>query len=120
MVGTWEGSYRCDDVKGVRLVIVSDPEVGEGGLRATVIFYPKDGNAGSPLGQYASKGSFTSDTFVLNGDYWIDKPAGYGMTDLTADAPEGDPLVLKGAMNGYGCKHFEVTKVSKEATPPPL
>ncbi|WP_338897090.1 hypothetical protein WBG99_16810 [Streptomyces sp. TG1A-60] len=99
---------------------MSDPEVGEGGLRATVIFYPKDGNAGSPLGKYASKGSFTSNTFVLNGDYWIDDPGGYVMTDLTASAPEGDPLVLKGNVDGAGCKQFEVTKVSKEATPPPL
>ena len=121
VVGTWEGVYRCGVLRGLRLGITSAPEgKGEGALLATFTFYEEGGNAGTPLGVYAMKGSYASGTLVLDPDYWIKSAGSFYMIGLRGKLDlSSSPVKLTGA-GTTGCEKFELRKVSDTAEPPPL
>lgn len=122
VIGTWEGVYRCDTLRGLRLGITKPRDSrSNSDLVATFTFYDKDGNAGSPLGEYAMKGSYLRDNLVLDFDYWIEvkQRGAYYPVNLRGkiNVATGKP-VLGGKIVETSCATFELGKISDTAELP--
>ncbi|SNS34816.1 hypothetical protein SAMN06264365_11454 [Actinoplanes regularis] len=114
--GTWRGTYRCGQgLTGMELIIYI---VDSRTLRATFNFFPVASNPGVPRGSIAKKGTYDSSSFTLQGDYWIEQPAGYGMTEDSATFDSSGPEAIAGQIKG--CHNFEIKKVSADSQPPPV
>lgn len=119
VVGTWEGTYRCDKLRGFRLEIVPDPNGSEDSLLATFTFYEVQGNAGSPLGQYVLTGSYVSQRLALIRDYWVKNPGNFTMIDVYGSHDKANSDKMAGDF-GKDCHNFELTRTSLTANPPPI
>ncbi|WP_433789309.1 hypothetical protein [Actinoplanes sp. CA-252034] len=118
--GAWRGTYRCDQgLTGLELKIYVE---GQSSLLATFDFFPVESNPDVPNGSYAMRGTFTTDHFELQGDYWLKKPSSYGMVGLSGNIPPSGSDGLTGSVNGTtgGCHNYNLKKISNSTSKPPV
>jgi Zn-dependent protease with chaperone function len=100
VAGTWTGTYTCrQGVTGLQLVITG---TGAGSLTATFSFYPVAGNPGVATGSFAMSGTQSGSAISLRPDHWINRPAGYIMSGLSARLAASEPI-LSGRLTVPGC-----------------
>ncbi|MDB5471877.1 MAG: hypothetical protein JWR84_3437 [Caulobacter sp.] len=86
--GTWEGAYVCGQGKtGLTLTLDG---TADGQVTGTFSFWPRQDNPDVPSGSFAVRGTITPQGDLrLQGDHWIDQPAGFEMVGLEGKALGG-------------------------------